>query len=424
MTPVASASRQSTSAIAERLDVVLVRASADRLGLPDQAVELALANERELQVAVPVTLDSGDQRVYTGYRIQHNGARGPFKGGVRYHPDVDLDEVRGLANLMTWKCALVGIPFGGAKGGVTCDGRELSDGELERLTRAYLRQIEPIIGPNRDIPAPDVNTNARTMAWMMDEYSVLHGHTPAVVTGKPAYLGGTAEREGAVGRGIAQLFGEIARGRDLDPADVRVAVQGFGKVGAATAVHMAELGCRIVAVADAEHAVHAPAGLDAVAAEALCARGGSLAELEGVEVLAPDEIVDVSADVFVPAALGGLVGAVEAERLDAQIVIEGANAPLTVDADALLAERGTLVVPDVLANAGGVVVSYFEWAQNLQRFGWDRETIIARLGASMRRGWATVEARAKAEDLTPREAAYDVAVDRVAEAMITRKTAW
>jgi glutamate dehydrogenase (NAD(P)+) len=405
------------------VDVQLTHRSADRLGLSDDLRDRMLAHERELQVAVPVVLDNGEHRVFTGYRIQHNGARGPFKGGVRYHPAVDLDEVRGLASLMTWKSALLELPFGGAKGGVACDGRKLSESERERVTRAYLRRIDPVIGPETDIPAPDVNTDARTMGWMMDEYSARHGHTPAIVTGKPVSLGGTAGRTSAVGAGIAALMPGIAAARGVSLDGLRVAVQGFGNVGAHAARLLAGRGCRIVAVADAEGAAHAPAGIDVVAAVAAAAAGTALAELPGATALAPEAIVDVPCDVFVPAALGGLVDADVAERLTCSIVIEGANAPLTPEADAVLADRGITVVPDVLANAGGVVVSYFEWVQNLQRFVWDDATVSERLATMMLRSWTATAGRAAADGLSLRDAAYDLALSRVAQAIGERGTA-
>jgi glutamate dehydrogenase/leucine dehydrogenase len=404
-------------AASARVDLELTHRSADRLGLGDAMRQRLLAYERELQVAVPVILDSGEHRVFTGYRIQHNGARGPFKGGVRYHPDVDLDEIRGLAGLMTWKSALLDIPFGGAKGGVACDGRVLSEAERERVTRAYLRRIDPIVGPETDIPAPDVNTDARTMAWMMDEYSALHGHTPAIVTGKPVSLGGIAGRASAVGAGIAALMPAIAQERGMPLEGLKVAVQGFGNVGAHAARLLAQLGCAIVAVADAESAVHAPAGLDIDAALALPAQGGRLADLPGAETLAPEEIVDVDCEVFIPAALGGLIGLAEAQRLSCTVLIEGANAPLTPEADALLLDRGCLIVPDILANAGGVLVSYFEWVQNLQRFVWEEATVAGRLSATMRRTWTATADRGRTHGLPLRDAAYDLGLSRVAHAI-------
>jgi glutamate dehydrogenase (NAD(P)+) len=394
--------------------------AADRIGIPDDLRTVLLTAEREVQVQVPVRLSDGKIHTFSGYRVQHEGARGPFKGGMRYHPEVDLDEIRALAALMTWKTAIVNVPFGGAKGGVNCDPKLLDQHQIERLTRTFVRRIEKVLGPTRDIPAPDVNTNAQVMAWMMDEYGKLYGYTPGVVTGKPLALEGSYGREAATARGLVYVFREAAPALDLLLQETRVAVQGYGNVGSWVGRLMQQLGARVVAVADAKGAIRCAGGLNAQALAAHVRAGGRVAdfEAEGVEHVSADEFLATPCDVFVPAALGGLIHAGNADLLDCRMLVEGANAPTTPQADELLTDKGVAVVPDILANAGGVVVSYFEWVQNLQHFRWDEREVNDRLGTVMRRAYREVAARrdASAAGTSMRIAAYQLGIERVVEA--------
>jgi glutamate dehydrogenase (NAD(P)+) len=394
--------------------------AADRLGLADDVRVVLSSNYREVQVQVPVRQRDGRIHVYSGYRVQHNAARGPYKGGVRYHPDVDLDEVRALAALMSWKTAIVGIPFGGAKGGINCDPTELTRDELQRITRSFIDKVEKVLGPTRDIPAPDVNTNAQVMAWMMDEYGKLHGHTPAIVTGKPISLGGSLGREAATGRGVVLCFREAAPQLGLTPAGTRVVVQGFGNVGSWAARIIEDLGAKIVGVSDAFGAIVREAGIDSHALRRHLDDRGALTDFPGVDVVTPDELLALPCDVFIPAALGGMIHAGNADELDCRLIIEGANSPTTPEADDILADKGVTVVPDLLANAGGVVVSYYEWVQNLQHFQWDEREVNDKLGTRMRRAYREVASRAKEDDVTMRVAAFELGIERVVEAAQTR----
>ncbi|HYH89749.1 MAG TPA: Glu/Leu/Phe/Val dehydrogenase dimerization domain-containing protein [Solirubrobacteraceae bacterium] len=396
--------------------------AADRMGLREDIRAVMRSSYREVQVQIPVMLADDRIHVFSGFRVQHNGARGPYKGGIRYHPEVDLDEVRALATLMTWKTAVAGIPFGGAKGGVNCDASALGEAELQQITRSFIDKIEKVLGPQRDIPAPDVGTNAQTMAWMMDEYGKLHGHTPAIVTGKPISLEGSYGREAATGRGIVHMFREAAPALGLQPPDCRVVIQGFGNVGSWAARILVQLGCTVVGVSDAHGALHAEEGLDPDALQSHLAAGGTLPEYEsdGVEPITPEELLALECEVFIPAALGGMINAGNADTLNARMVVEGANSPTTPKADEILVDKGVQVVPDVMANAGGVVVSYFEWVQNLQHFRWDEREVNEKLGAIMRRAYREVAARASEDEVSLRVAAYQTGIERVVEAARTR----
>jgi glutamate dehydrogenase (NAD(P)+) len=394
--------------------------AADRMGLREDIREVMRSSYREVQVQVPVMLGDGKIHVFSGFRVQHNGARGPYKGGIRYHPEVDLDEVRALATLMTWKTAVAGIPFGGAKGGVNCNVHALDEAELQQVTRSFIDKIEKVLGPQRDIPAPDVGTNAQTMAWMMDEYGKLHGHTPAIVTGKPIALEGSYGREAATGRGIVYMFREAAPALGLRPDECRVVLQGFGNVGSWAARILAQLGCSIVGVSDANGAIHAADGLDPEALAAHVREGGKVAEFDGAEPITPDELLALECEVFIPAALGGMIHADNADLLNARMLLEGANSPTTPKADEILAAKGVHVVPDVMANAGGVVVSYFEWVQNLQHFRWEEREVNEKLGSIMRRAYREVAARATEDEVPMRVAAYQTGIERVVEAARTR----
>ncbi|HWV85282.1 MAG TPA: Glu/Leu/Phe/Val dehydrogenase dimerization domain-containing protein [Capillimicrobium sp.] len=391
-------------------------AAADRLGLADDLREVFRTPYREVKVQIPLRMQDGTCRVFHGYRVQHNGARGPYKGGLRYHPRVDLHEIRALAALMTWKTALVGIPFGGAKGGVDCPAGELDAGQLERITRQLVDKLDETIGPQRDIAAPDVNTNAQVMAWIMDEWGKLHGDAPAVVTGKPLSLGGSYGRETATGRGLIDVLGEAAPAIGLELEGARVVVQGFGNVGSAAArIAHGRHGCRIVGVADEHGAVHAEEGLDPDALDGHLRSGGRLSEFPGAEPIDALDLLGLECEVLVPAALGGMIHAGNADRLRCRLLLEGANSPTTPKADAILQERGIHVVPDVLANAGGVIVSYFEWVQNLQHFRWDEREVHERLARALRRAHGEVAERAERWGTTLRQAAYGLGIERVVE---------
>jgi glutamate dehydrogenase (NAD(P)+) len=375
---------------------------------------------REVQVQIPVRLSDGKLHVFSGYRVQHNGARGPYKGGIRYHPDVDLDEVRALATLMTWKTALVGVPFGGAKGGVNVRPGDLTSDELQAVTRSFMSKIEKVLGPTRDIPAPDVGTNAQTMAWMMDEYGKLHGHTPAVVTGKPISLQGSYGREQATGRGIVYCFREAAPMLGLTPPDSTVVVQGYGNVGSWAARIISQLGCTLIGASDQHGAIHCAKGIDPHKLADHVAEGGKLPEFPGVDIISPDELLSLDCDVLIPAALGGMIHQANADELNCSVVIEGANSPTTPAADEILHDKGITVIPDVLANAGGVVVSYFEWVQNIQHFRWDEREVNDKLGNIMRKAYREVAARAREEGVSQRVASYELGIERVIEAARTR----
>lgn len=390
--------------------------AADRLGVGDDSRAVIKSAYREVQVQVPVRLRDTTVHVFSGYRVQHNGARGPFKGGIRYHERVNLDEVRALAALMTWKTALLDVPFGGAKGGVNCPARDLDQGELQRITRSFTDKIAGLLGPTRDIPAPDAGTDAQVMAWMMDEYAKLHGDAPAVVTGKPLSLGGSPGREAATGRGVVYAYREAARALGLHPDSTRVVVQGFGNVGSWAARIMAELGCRVIGVSNTSGAIQSENGIDIDGLARHVAGGGKLIEYRPADVITPEELMSLNCEVLVPAALGGAIHAANAGSVRARLVIEGANNPTTPAADEILRDRGVLIVPDILANAGGVVVSYFEWVQNLQHSSWEEHEINNKLGAKMRSAYREVEARADAEAVALRLAAYELAIERVLEA--------
>ena len=387
--------------------------AANRLGLADGVRDMLRKPWRELSVSVPVRMDDGTIEVFNGYRIQHNGVRGPYKGGVRYHPKADQDEVRALASLMTWKNAIVDIPFGGAKGGVQCDPHALSTGELNRLTRRYTTNIEHLIAVNRDILAPDLGTNAQTMAWMMDAYGQIHGYTPGIVTGKPVELGGSVGREQATGRGVLFVMRSVAADLGMDPDGARIVIQGFGNVGSWTARIAGELGCKVVAVSDANGGVHNDAGLDVDALVAHSDEAGTVVGFPGADSIGNDELLELDCEVLVPAAIGRVVHEGNASRVRAGLIIEAANHPLTPEADAILEDRGVTVIPDILVNAGGVIVSYFEWTQNLYQHRWTLEEVNEELDAIITKAYRTVRETALAEDISYRDAAFLVGVGRV-----------
>jgi glutamate dehydrogenase (NAD(P)+) len=394
--------------------------AADRLGLREDVAAVLKSCYREVQVQIPIRREDGYIHVYQGFRVQHNGARGPYKGGVRFHPDVDLDEVRALASLMTWKTAIAGIPYGGAKGGVNCPADEMNTSELQTVARSFMDKIEKVLGPNRDIPAPDVNTNAQTMAWMMDEYGKLHGHTPAAVTGKPISLEGSYGREAATGRGLVYLYEEAAPECDLEPERTRFVVQGYGNVGSWAARLMQDLGAKMVGASDAYGAIRSDDGIDAYELAEHVREGGRVPEFEGVDEIEPDELLGVECEVFFPAALGGMIHADNADRLNCRMIIEGANSPTTPKADGILAEHDIHVIPDVMANAGGVIVSYFEWVQNMQHLRWEEDEVNSRLRKIMQRAYEDVRDKAAEHDIPLRPAAYELGIERVVEAAKAR----
>ncbi|MGW0806696.1 Glu/Leu/Phe/Val family dehydrogenase [Nonomuraea sp. NPDC002799] len=388
--------------------------AADHLGLDDGLRTMLATPRRSLTVSVPVRREDGHIEVVQGFRVQHNVSRGPAKGGLRYHPGTDIHEVTALAMWMTWKCAVAGIPYGGAKGGVAVDPAGLTGRELERLTRRYVNEILPLIGPDKDIPAPDVGTDEQTMAWIMDTYSVTTGYSvPGVVTGKPVTLGGSLGRAGATSRGV-QIATLAALGRS--PQGVTVAVQGFGKVGGPAALYLSEAGCKVVAVSDAGGAVYASGGLDIHDLSAWAAESGGVRGYRHADALSHEDLFELDVDVLVPAALEGAITEANAPRIRARLIVEGANGPTTPEADEILTANGTTVVPDILANAGGVIVSYLEWVQNMQACSWSSGDVEQKLRELMLDAFSSVQALAAERGLTLRQAAHVIGVDRVVEA--------
>ena len=396
-------------------------AASDKLNL-DQGMREILSNcKRELTVHFPVRMDDGTIKVYTGYRIEHNMARGPAKGGIRYHPQVDLYEVRALAMWMTWKCAVVGIPYGGAKGGVVCDPKSMSMGELERLTRRYSSEISILIGPERDIPAPDVNTNPQIMAWLMDTISMHKGYSvPAVTTGKPLAIGGSEGRNEATARGCSYVVREAAKVMGMDLKASTGVVQGFGNAGSAAARFLAEDGVKIIAVSDSRGGVFNADGLNPWDLIRYKQETGSVVGAPRTEFISNEDLLELECDILVPAALEKQITERNAPRVKAKLIAEAANGPTMPEADRILRAKGTLLVPDILANAGGVTVSYFEWVQDLQSFFWDEVDINNKLEQIMVRSFAAVKKMADENDVDMRVAANMVAIKRVADATAIR----
>ena len=391
-----------------------LRIAVDQLGLSENDWQTLSTPRRVLEVAVPLRRDNDKVEMYKGYRVQYSTTRGPSKGGVRFHPDIDLEETVALAMLMTWKCALTNLPFGGAKGGIAIDAATLSDRENERLTRRYTSEILPIIGPERDIPAPDVGTDERNMAWMMDTYSVNAGYSvPGVVTGKPIVLGGSLGRNSATGDGVAISTREALRARGINPVGATVAIQGFGKVGYWAAIALEGMGLKIVAVSDVNGAV---TGFKSVSDLWNHFLKNKNLDAPGTDRLTNEELLHLEVDVLIPAALSDAITGKTATGIKAKIVVEGANAPTTPEGDAIMNDKGILVVPDILANSGGVIVSYFEWVQDKQNYFWDAEEVKTNLNSIMMKALYEVEAMAKDRKVTWREAAHMLGVSRVAEA--------
>jgi len=398
----------------------LSRCSCD-LGLDEDVVELLRSPVRELSVSLAVKMDDGHMKVFKGFRVQYNDLLGPMKGGVRYHPDQNQESVRALAALMTWKCALHGLPLGGAKGGVICNPKEMSKNELERLSRAYIRAIRDISGPHRDIPAPDVGSSAQVMAWMMDEYSRLTGENmPGSVTGKPVILGGSKGREEATAMGGWYTIREAAKNLGLGLDGASVAVQGFGNVGYHAARLAASFGCRVVAVSDSSGAILNHAGLDAEAVRSHKLLGGSVLGFPGAREISNEELLELNVAVLIPAALEGAITGKNADRIKARIVAEMANGPTTSEADEVLCRKGIHIIPDILCNAGGVIVSYFEMVQNFALWSWDEAEVDRLLNKRMVEAYEAVLKTSRKEKANMRQAAYAVAITRLVEAMKTR----
>ena len=395
--------------------------AAELMGLAPGVHETLRSPKRALIVTVPFRMDDGSTRVYQGYRVHHNVTRGPAKGGIRYHQSVGLDETKALAMWMTWKCAITGIPFGGAKGGITMDPRQHSRGELERMTRRYASEILPLIGPERDIPAPDMNTDEEIMAWIMDTYSQNQGYSvPGVVTGKPVSIGGSKGRGGATSRGVMYMIFSTLKALGMGIDEVSIAIQGYGKVGGFAAQLLHDAGCRVVAVSDVEGGLYNPGGLDPEAINRHKRESRTVVGYPGADPITNDELLEIDCDVLVPAAIEGVITVKNADDIKSKIICEAANGPITFEADKILTERGAIIVPDILANAGGVTVSYFEWVQDIQAFFWSEEQVNDRLREIMERAFEEVYSLANEKQLTMRQAAHWIGVGRVAEAHLTR----
>jgi glutamate dehydrogenase (NAD(P)+) len=395
--------------------------AAEYLKLDPGLRQILRTPKRVMEVSVPVKMDNGQTKVFTGFRVQHNVSRGPAKGGLRYHPNVTIDEVKALAAWMTWKTATVNLPYGGAKGGIVCDPKRMSKGELERMTRRYAAEIQPIIGPEVDIPAPDVYTDSQTMAWIMDTYAMTVGHAaPGVVTGKPVSIGGSEGRADATGRGVLYVVEEACKVKKINLRGATVAIQGFGNVGSAVARLFAEKKAKIVAISDSRGGVHNPRGIDPLRALRYKERSGTVVGMPGASRISNDELLALKCDILVPAALENVITLHNADQIKAKIVAEAGNGPTTPHADEILSRKGVFVIPDILANAGGVTVSYFEWAQDLQGFFWQVQEVNSKLEFVMRRAFNDVHETMRKFHVYPRAAAYILAVGRVADATLVR----
>jgi glutamate dehydrogenase (NAD(P)+) len=399
-----------------------LNSAAQFIDLDEGLLKVLAHPQRSLTVNFPVVMDDGSVEVFEGYRVQHNASRGPTKGGIRYHPEVDLNETSALAMWMTWKCAVVNIPYGGAKGGVRVDTKRLSKREIEKLTRRYISDISSMVSERSDIPAPDIGTNAQVMSWIMDTLSMAAGHTvPGVVTGKPVELGGSEGRVEATGRGVVVATEEAAKIVNLDLGNARVIVQGFGNVGSTAARLIEESGANVVGVSDALGGIYNPNGLPIrELMQRFAGQDGGLQQYKEAEKVSNDELLGLDCDVLIPAAIAGQITRENANQVKAKLIVEGANGPCTIEGDAILNDRGCLIVPDILANAGGVVVSYFEWVQGLQSLFWEEDEVNKRLTKIMRFSFASVDATARSHKTDMRNAALIIGVKRVADATIKR----
>jgi glutamate dehydrogenase (NAD(P)+) len=394
----------------------MVDSAANALDLTERERKVIHSPFREVRVELPVRMDDGHWEVFHGYRIQHDNTRGPFKGGIRFHPSVDEEEVTALAMLMTWKTAVVGVPFGGAKGGVNCDPSKMSRAEVQQITRQFVRRLGSIIGPEEDIPAPDVNTNPQVMAWIVDEYSSRSGYKPGVVTGKPIELGGTVGRIEATGRGCAWIAEKALSNLGMPFKDSKVAVQGFGNVGSHAAKVATELGAKVIAVSDVNGGIYDSEGLNIDSLMEHSKRTGTVVDFDNAEQIDNDSLLCIDCDVLIPAALDKVITAKNADRIKAKVIVEGANAPTTVDADDILESKGITVVPDIVANAGGVTVSYFEWSQNMQHYYWKIDRVREELQAILLSALDEVWTRSNRDSCSLRQAAFRVAIERVINA--------
>jgi glutamate dehydrogenase (NAD(P)+) len=398
-----------------------LRRVGDEFGIDDNLISVLSQCKKAVEVSIPTQMNDGNTKVFTGYRVTHNVARGPSKGGIRYHPDVTLDEVKALSMWMTWKCALANIPFGGAKGGVVVNPKALAPRELERMTRRFTSEIINEIGPEKDIPAPDVGTDSRVMAWIFDTYSMNKGHSVlGVVTGKPLAIGGSLGREEATARGALYVLRGAARKRNLNLNGATAAVQGFGNVGSYLARFLVQDGAKVVAISDSAGGVYNPNGIDVEAAFARKRETGSLGGLPGTDPISNDDLLLLDVDVLAPCALEQVISDSNADRIKASIVVEGANGPVTPAADEILEQNGVLILPDILANAGGVVVSYFEWVQGLQEYFWKEDEVNAKLNDIVTRAFNETWALHESKGVSMRLGSYGLAVQRVAEATVTR----
>lgn len=390
----------------------------DVLKMGDDFYEVLKYVNDYLEVSIPVRMDNGKMRVFKGYRVHHNNMRGPYKGGIRFHPDVNVNEVKALASWMTWKCAVVGIPYGGAKGGVVCNPKELSEGELERLSRGYIRALGDFIGPDKDIPAPDVYTNPKIMAWMMDEFSKRKGYNvPGVITGKPVNAFGSEGRDEATGYGLVVVTRELLKYLKLDPKKMTAVIQGYGNLGHVVADLYVKMGIKVVAVSDSKGGIYNPNGLVPAEVMAHKDKTGSVVGLKGAKQITNDELLAMKCDILVPCALENVILKENVSKIKAKMIIEGANGPTTPKADEILFKRGTIVVPDILANAGGVTVSYFEWVQNNMNYYWSKEEVNERLDRLMTKAFKEVAPIKERYKVDMRTAAYILSVKRVVEAM-------
>jgi len=404
----------------ERIIAYHFDVAAGKINLDHEMWELLKVPFREIKVQIPLKMDDGRVEIFVGYRIQHSQARGPMKGGIRYHHEVNLGEIRALATIMTWKTALTDIPFGGAKGGIMCNPKVMSASELERLTRSFIARIDTSIGPNVDIPAPDVNTNPQVMAWIMDEYSRRHGYTPGVVTGKPVELGGSLGRNEATGRGIMYLTHEALKDLGMDVAGRTVAVQGIGNVGGHAAKLLVDSGCKVVAVSDSKGGLYNPKGLNLAKVSAHKEDTGSLEGYKDAEHITNKELLEIPCDILIPAALEGVITGQNAGAIKAKVLVEAANIPTSPEADDILLDKGVYIMPDLLANAGGVVVSYFEWTQNLQASYWEEDRVNRKLSNILLKSYAHVKQVSAQNKVSLRTAAYAIAIEKVARAIKLR----
>tara|TARA_B110000116_G_scaffold265470_2_gene274740 strand:+ start:217 stop:1464 length:1248 start_codon:yes stop_codon:yes gene_type:complete len=383
----------------------------------DSGIKELLKNPwRELKVSIPITMDSGELKVFSGYRVQHNAARGPYKGGVRYHPDADINEIESLASLMTWKTALVDIPFGGAKGGVQCNPLELSNTELNRITRRYTHNISHILGVNRDIPAPDLGTNSQTMAWMMDAYGQAYGYTPGIVTGKPVQLGGSVGRESATGLGVFFLLEQFANDLNIDRSKTRIVIQGSGNVGLWTALFAYERGFKIIAISDVNGGIFSSNGLNILELKRYLEQNKSIANFPNSEPISNSDLLELECEFLIPAAIDRVINETNVSRIKPNYIIEAANHPITPEADKILQDKNVTIIPDIIANSGGVIVSYFEWTQNLYQHKWSEERISTELKTIIINAFNEVKILSQTENMSYRQAAFSIGIAKVLEA--------